>query len=95
MTLKCNFIEQQDTCNVYSDATQTGFCTNFCGWHDYYGSCKYAWIGVSPSGCACFPQSVSPNGNAPVYAVVSVIAHELAETVTHPINGCTTVTLLN
>jgi hypothetical protein len=65
--------------------TQTGFCTQYCGWHSYNSNYKYAWIGVPPSGCPCSAQSVSPNGNPPVDAAVSVIAHELEETVTDPL----------
>jgi hypothetical protein len=65
--------------------TQTGFCTDYCGWHDYYGNYKYAWIGVPASGCNCFSQSTSPNGNAAVDSAVSTIAHEIIETVTDPL----------
>ena len=64
---------------------QSGFCTNFCGWHTYAGSYKFAWIGVAPSGCNCLAQTISPNGNAAVDSAVSVIAHELAEAVTDPL----------
>jgi hypothetical protein len=68
--------------------TQSGFCSQYCGWHYYSGSYKYAWIGVPPAGCPCIVQSISPNGNAPVDSAVSVIAHELEETVTDPlVNG--------
>ena len=75
-------------CNIFiycSDVAQTGFCTQFCGWHDNYGNYKYAWIGIPPSGCNCFAQLTSHNGNAGVDAAVSTIAHELAETVTDPL----------
>ena len=61
-----------------------GFCKDFCGWHTFFGSYKYAWVGVPPTGCNCFAQTISPNGNAGVDAAISVIAHELAEAVTDP-----------
>ena len=66
--------------------TQTGFCTQFCGWHSYSGSYKYAWIGVpSTSTCkGCISQLTSPNGNVGVDSAVSVIAHELEEAATDP-----------
>ena len=68
----------------FSDVAQPGFCTEFCGWHTYYGSYKYSWVGIPASGCNCFAQYTSPNGNAAVDAAVSVIAHELMETATDP-----------
>ena len=67
-----------------SDVTNSGFCTQFCGWHFFSGHIKLAWIGVPPSGCNCFAQGYSPNGNAAVDSAVNVIAHELAEAVTDP-----------
>jgi len=27
-----------------SDVAQPGFCTQFCGWHTYYGSYKYSLL---------------------------------------------------
>jgi hypothetical protein len=68
-----------------SDVAQPGFCTQFCGWHTYYGSYKYSWVGIPASGCNCFAQYTSPNGNAAVDSAVSVIAHELMETATDPL----------
>ena len=71
---------------LYSDVTQSGFCSQFCGWHGYNGNIKYSWIGVPPSGCPCYSQvSGSPNGDIAVDSAVSVIAHELAEAVTDPV----------
>ena len=74
------------TVSFHSDVTQSGFCTQFCGWHFFNGIYKYISVGVPPtSGCGgCFSQGTSPNGNAAVDSAVSVIAHELAETVTDP-----------
>ena len=64
-----------------SDVGQSGFCSSFCGWHTY----KFAWIGIPPSGCNCFAQSVSPNGNAGLDTAINTIGHELAETATDPL----------
>jgi hypothetical protein len=72
----------------------SGFCSRYCGWHTYSSTftsltsvtpIKYAFIGNAArclSGCAA--QSRSPNGNAGVDGMASVIAHELEETVTDP-----------
>jgi hypothetical protein len=79
LTVQKNFDQ-----TIYSDVAQSGFCSSFCGWHTYGGNYVFAWIGVPPSGCNCFSQSISPNGNAGVDAAVSTIAHELAESVTNP-----------
>jgi hypothetical protein len=72
-----------------ADVTLPGFCTSFCGWHTY-GSIsntyvKYAFMGDS-DGCPqpCYAQSSSPNGNPSADGIVSVLAHELAETVSDP-----------
>ena len=45
---------------------------------------KYAWVGVPPASCPCYPQKTSPNGNAFIDGAVSVIGHELAEAATNP-----------
>src|SRR5258707_1230768 len=73
------------------------FCSQYCGWHTYgtYTSptrvkttIKYAFIG-NPSNClaACSGQDhgASPNGDQGVDAMISVIAHEIAETVSDPL----------
>jgi hypothetical protein len=72
-----------------ADVTKSGFCTSYCGWHTYGTiasmNIKYAFIGNAaqcPSACA--EQTTSPNGNAGVDAMVSIIAHELEEAVTDP-----------
>jgi len=67
----------------------SGFCSQYCGWHTH-GSLsgsdiKYSFVGDAGrciSGCA--GQSNGPNGNPGADGMVSVIAHELAETVTDP-----------
>ncbi len=67
----------------------SGFCSRYCGWHTQgtiVGSdIKYSFVGNANrclSGCAA--QTISPNGNAGVDGMISVIAHELEETVTDP-----------
>ena len=76
-----------------SDVSETsGFCSKYCGWHTYTTSLnvaktpvKYAFIGNANRCIAsCAPQSTSPNGNPGVDGMISVIAHELEETVTDP-----------
>lgn len=73
-----------------SDVSETsGFCTQYCGWHDYmFVNAKkipYSFIG-NAARClnACAPQTTSPNGNAGADAMASVIAHELAEIMSDP-----------
>ena len=71
----------------------SGFCSSFCGWHtsDPYGASnlRYAFVGNSKkclSSCA-IQTTKSPNNNPGVDGMISVIAHELEETVTDPENG--------
>jgi hypothetical protein len=67
----------------------TGFCTQYCGWHTAgnatAGHVRYSFVG-NANRClsACAAQTVSPNGNAGVDGMISVIAHELEEAVTDP-----------
>jgi uncharacterized repeat protein (TIGR01451 family) len=69
----------------------SGFLTSYCGWHTY-GSfngqhIKYAFIGNAsgPAFASCAEQMASsPNGDPGADAMVSVIAHELEESVTDP-----------
>ncbi len=71
----------------------SGFLTKYCGWHTYNATnfggtaVKYAFIGNAAKSLAvCAAQTASsPNGNPAVDAMVSVIAHELEETVTDPL----------
>jgi hypothetical protein len=85
-----------DTNGIYfvltsSDVNEnSGFCTQYCGWHTYGTTTnglaiKYAFVG-NPNRClnACSAQTVGPNGNAGVDGMVSVIAHEMEETNTDP-----------
>jgi hypothetical protein len=67
----------------------SGFCTRYCGWHTYGTlagtAIKYSFVG-NANRClnACSAQMVSPNGNAGVDAMISVVAHELEEAATDP-----------
>ena len=72
------------------DVEKLGFLTQYCGWHSYdtiaSSSIKFAFIG-DPSGPDlrnCAPQTSSPNKDVAADAMVSVIAHEIDETVTDP-----------
>ncbi len=71
-------------------AESSGFCTKYCGWHtagSIAGSTlKYSFVGNSArclSGCAA--QATGPNGNAGIDGMLSVLAHELEETVSDPL----------
>ncbi|HXC16662.1 MAG TPA: hypothetical protein VNV60_04400 [Holophagaceae bacterium] len=79
-----------DTNGIYfvltsSDVNESsGFCTQYCGWHTHGTlsgrDIKYAFVG-NAARCitACAAQSISPNGNAGVDGMVSVLAHECEE----------------
>jgi hypothetical protein len=67
----------------------SGFCTRYCGWHTYATlagtNIKYSFVGNANrclNGCAA--QTISPNGNAGVDGMISVIAHELEEAASDP-----------
>lgn len=75
-----------------SDVNATsGFCTQYCGWHTKgtvggVANVKYSFVGNANrclSGCAA--QTVGPNGNAGVDGMISVVAHELVETLSDPL----------
>ncbi|HEX8088158.1 MAG TPA: hypothetical protein VF762_04855, partial [Blastocatellia bacterium] len=73
-----------------SEVTETsGFCTKYCGWHTAAtpsaGHVRFSFVG-NANRClnACSAQTISPNGNAGVDGMISVIAHELEEAVTDP-----------
>jgi len=102
-TIVTNYINasqggQPDPNGVYfvltsSDVNETtGFCTQYCGWHTH-GSInaivvKYSFVG-NANRClsACSIQSTSPNSNAGVDGAISVVFHELSETVSDPVPG--------
>jgi hypothetical protein len=73
-----------------SDVSESsGFCTQYCGWHTSgsgtYGTIRYSFVG-NANRClsACAAQTISPNGNAGVDGMISVIAHELEEATSDP-----------
>ncbi|WP_321474440.1 hypothetical protein [uncultured Paludibaculum sp.] len=84
-----------DTNGVYFVLTSSnvsessGFCSRYCGWHTYgtisSSNIKYSFVG-NASRClnGCAAQTISPNGNAGVDGMISVIAHELEEAATDP-----------
>ena len=68
----------------------SGFLTQYCGWH-YFGAVagidtKYAFVGdPSRNLSVCAGQTAaSPNNNPAGDAMISIIAHELEESVTDP-----------
>ena len=69
----------------------SGFCSQYCGWHTKgtiggVANVKYSFVGNANrclSGCAA--QTTSPNGNAGVDGMVSVVAHELVESLSDPL----------
>ena len=68
---------------------QSGFCTRYCGWHTAnngsVGHLRYSFVS-NANRClsACAAQTTSPNGNAGVDGMISVIAHELEEATSDP-----------
>ena len=82
-----------------NDVTQEQFCSGYCGWHSYVSigstDVKVAFVGDS-SNClgACTAKfgstsvgiTVSPNGDWAADGMVSILAHELTETITDPYN---------
>lgn len=73
------------------NVTKQGFLTSYCGWHTHAlinsADIKLSFVG-DPTGSLignCAAQTtISPNGSPAADAMVSLIAHELAETVTDP-----------
>jgi len=71
-------------------AETSGFLTQYCGWHANASiggrDLKFAFVGDPSANIgACAAQTtVSPNGNPAADAMVSLVAHELEETVTDP-----------
>lgn len=75
-----------------------GFCGTYCGWHDHVAfngkDIKFVFVGDPQQQCAngCTMQdraeavgaSSSPNGDWGADAMMSVVAHELTETLTDP-----------
>jgi hypothetical protein len=73
-----------------SDVTETGgFCTIYCGWHNHATlngtDIKYSFVG-NPDRCssACEAQTVSPNGDSGADGMISIVAHEMEESISDP-----------
>ena len=73
-----------------ANVKKSGFCTSYCGWHTSGTSSqgmkvRYSFVG-NANKClnACAAQTISPNGNAGVDGMLSVIAHEVEETIADP-----------
>jgi len=75
-----------------ADVNVSGFKTAFCGWHSYLTtastSVQFSFVGDSGASTSCTDTNImskSPNSNPSADAMVSVIAHELVETVSDPL----------
>jgi hypothetical protein len=72
-----------------SNVAKSGFCNQYCGWHTYANiggtNVQYSFVG-NANRClnSCAAQTISPNGNAGVDGMISVVAHELEEATTDP-----------
>jgi len=79
----------------------SGFCATYCGKHSKTTingvTIKYGIIGNAISQCpgSCVYQPTSPNGDAGVDGMISVIAHQLADIVTDPLSDAWWDTLGN
>jgi hypothetical protein len=67
----------------------SGFLSQYCGWHTYgtFGSAniKYAFVGDAGNQSGCSVQfNKSPNNDPPIDAMISVMSHELEETISDP-----------
>jgi hypothetical protein len=68
----------------------SGFGTAYCGWHTYgtFSGTQTPFIAIQDFTSkylpACAAQTVSPNGNAYLDAMASVLVHEIDEAITDP-----------
>ena len=79
---------------VYLGANNTrlssGFGTAYCGWHTYgtLGVRNIPYIAIQDFNnnylSACAAQTISPNGDAQLDAMASVLVHEIDEVITDP-----------
>jgi hypothetical protein len=78
-----------------SDVTETfgggsNFGTVYCGYHSWLtpSNLKYSFVGDASNYSGCLAQTgASPNGNPAADGMISVIAHELVETVSDPLGS--------
>ncbi|KAK9809895.1 hypothetical protein WJX72_001184 [[Myrmecia] bisecta] len=73
-----------------------GSCSNYCAFHTNFGApgkqIKYTFVGNTAQKCysACTATPTpgnGPNGNPAIDSMVSILAHELVETVTDPLGS--------
>jgi hypothetical protein len=77
-----------DVSEVESDGGT--YCNAFCGWHSWANiggdQLKIGFLADAGKRCGhCRVQSTSPNGDPPLDAMISDLAHELAETTSDPL----------
>jgi hypothetical protein len=61
----------------------SGFCRTYCGFHTSFNGVRYLWVGNAETQCigAC-SAGKGPNGQRGADAMVSILLHEIAESVT-------------
>ena len=76
---------------AFNTRLSSGFGTRYCGWHTYGTSStlnRIPYIAIqdftTTDLSACARQTVSPNGNAQLDAMASVLVHEIDESITDP-----------
>jgi len=82
--------------SIRLDVGPGAFCSDYCGYHLSFllSNKRYYWafVGNPQTFClaACSPNNLikSPNGDRGVDAMVSVLAHELAEAMSDPCSDC-------
>lgn len=67
----------------------SGFLSSYCGWHTYgmlgSSNIKYAFVGDGGNQSGCSVQfNKSPNNDPPIDAMISVMSHELEESISDP-----------
>lgn len=69
---------------TFNDVSVSGFCSKFCGYHNYMNRLKYSFVGASTVCGGCSPYSYTPNNDKLADTTVNVISHELVETLSDP-----------